>query len=352
MPAEKNLKNRVFSATKKVRDLVNSGFRISKLKSEDNPVPNSLSIFSDSGNTIQLQPNLSVSNSLRLTLTSNLRSNSPNAISNSVVASASATLLADEILVKQKLPIAPQSESLINGFKFSGTVIAVGPQVTRFASGDSVSGFTLSLPEYASSDLIVTSEFTCTIIRSDTLNWTKENQSCVVEDALAWYGLNEVARVRRGASVLVHVGVRGRRIARAVVQLARTRGCRVFCVVADAVMQEDEFFGNSGSGLANFVVARTDAPDEWKRTVNGWIARDVHVGFDVVLNCWEDLRVEFGYDFVNLFGKFIDYVQRNDLKNSTSSTYHAINLPFLVATRPTRLAQILDLVAGPTTITG
>jgi NADPH:quinone reductase len=121
--------------------------------------------------------------------------------------------------VRPPLPFTP-------GIELCGEIVAVGPDVTRFAVGDRVLGGS-SLPSGAFGELAV--------MNSDTVFPAPEG----LDDAEAaaffityqtgWFGLHRRARLAAGETLLVHAAAGG--VGSGAVQLGKAAGARVIAVV-------------------------------------------------------------------------------------------------------------------------
>ncbi|WP_448956690.1 NAD(P)-dependent alcohol dehydrogenase [Labrys neptuniae] len=109
------------------------------------------------------------------------------------------------------------------GSDFSGTVIAIGPGVTRFKPGDSVFGSARIKESGALGQAVVTSQ---TFLARKPENVSFEEAACLgTPGVTAWNGLVDKAKVAAGASVFIS-GCAGA-VGAAAVQLARLRGATV-----------------------------------------------------------------------------------------------------------------------------
>jgi len=116
---------------------------------------------------------------------------------------------------------------IVPGFEVSGTVQAVGANITRYRPGDRVIGVTrfggyasrICLPEPQLRPLPAALGFA-------------EGAAFPVAFLTAWYALHELSRLRPGGVVLVHSAAGG--VGGALVVLAKRAGCRVIGVVGSA----------------------------------------------------------------------------------------------------------------------
>jgi NADPH:quinone reductase-like Zn-dependent oxidoreductase len=109
------------------------------------------------------------------------------------------------------------------GMDFSGTVISVGPGVTRFKSGDAVFGMARLKQCGAFGQAVVTKE-SFLVRKPDAVSF--ESAACLATPGvMAWIGLVDKARLQTGQQVFVNgcVGAVGE----ATVQIARMMGAMV-----------------------------------------------------------------------------------------------------------------------------
>jgi NADPH:quinone reductase len=128
--------------------------------------------------------------------------------------------------VRPPLPFTP-------GIELCGEIVAVGPDVTRFAVGDRVLGGS-SLPSGAFGELAV--------MNSDSVFPALEG----LDDAEAaaffityqtgWFGLHRRARLAAGETLLVHAAAGG--VGSGAVQLGKAAGARVIAVVGGSQKAE------------------------------------------------------------------------------------------------------------------
>lgn len=156
----------------------------------------------------------------------------------------------------------------ILGIDMAGTVVAVGPGVSRFGVGDAVFGMTGgvggiqgSLAEYAAvdADLLAHKPAGLTM---------REAAALPLIFITAWEGLVDRARVRAGQKVLIHGGVGG--VGHIAVQIAKAFGAEVYATVSATDTQEAAGYG------ATPIDYRTQSVDDYVASHTGG------EGFDIV----------------------------------------------------------------------
>lgn len=117
------------------------------------------------------------------------------------------------------------------GSDFSGTVIAVGPDVTRFKPGDAVFGMARLKESGALGQVVVTDE-SFVALKPHSVSF--EDAACLATPGVtAWNGLVDKAKVVGGKQVFIN-GCAGA-VGEAAVQIAQTLGADIFgsCSAAD-----------------------------------------------------------------------------------------------------------------------
>ena len=125
------------------------------------------------------------------------------------------------------------------GSDFSGTVISVGPGVTRFRPGDAVFGLARIKESGALGSAVVTNE-SFMAHKPDTLSF--EDAACLATPGVtAWNGLVDKARLKAGQHVFVN-GCTGA-VGESVVQTARMLGATVSGSCSAGAMQRARALG-------------------------------------------------------------------------------------------------------------
>lgn len=141
------------------------------------------------------------------------------------------------------------------GFEFAGKVAAVGAGTSGFSVGDAVFGVT-RFGGY-SSDVVVPQSQLFAIPTGVT---AQEAAAFPTVFLTAWYALEELARPRSGAKVLIHSAAGG--VGSALVQLALRRGCEVVAVVGGAA-KVGAVYGLAGAHGARLRVIDKGNEDLW-----------------------------------------------------------------------------------------
>ncbi|WTW92287.1 SDR family NAD(P)-dependent oxidoreductase [Streptomycetaceae bacterium NBC_01309] len=175
------------------------------------------------------------------------------------------------------------------GSEAAGVVVEVGPDVTGFAVGDRVMGL---MPE-GFGPLVVTD---ARVVVRVPEGWSFERAASVpVVFLTAYYGLVDLAGLRRGESVLVHAGAGG--VGMAAVQLARHLGARVF-----ATASPGKWDVLRGLGVEEGCIASSRDPG----FRDAFLAATDGAGVDVVLNSLAGEFVDASLELLPRGGRFVE----------------------------------------------
>ncbi|MDN3370318.1 MULTISPECIES: NAD(P)-dependent alcohol dehydrogenase [Ralstonia solanacearum species complex] len=171
------------------------------------------------------------------------------------------------------------------GSDFSGTVISIGPGVTRFKPGDAVFGLARIKESGALGQAVVTNE---TFLAKKPDNVSFEDAACLgTPGVTAWNGLVDKAKLTAGKRVFVN-GCAGA-VGEATVQLARILGATVAGSCSAGGMERARFLGVE----AVFDYRTTDLSKLGKR-------------FDVVYDTAAAMTIETGLGLLGPGGVFLD----------------------------------------------
>ena len=179
------------------------------------------------------------------------------------------------------------------GLEYGAVVAAIGPGVTNVKVGDRVMGNYrrclqrfIKLPAAALSKIPEHVSF--------------EGAATVPTPfSTVHYGLNHVARLKKGERILIHVATGG--VGLAAIQLAKRAGAEIF---ATAGNEEKRAYLRS-LGIQHVMSSRNlDFADEIMRLTNGR-------GVDVILNSLPTAYIQKGLDILAPFGRFIEIGKRD-----------------------------------------
>lgn len=171
------------------------------------------------------------------------------------------------------------------GMDLSGTVISVGPGVTRFKPGDAVFGLA-PFKETGSLGEAVVTHVTLLTRKPDTLSF--EDAACLgTPGVTAWNGLIDKAKLRAGQHVFIN-GCSGA-VGEAAVQIARNHGARVWGSCGASAMERARSLGVE----TVFDYRKTDLSKIGER-------------FDVVYDTAATMTVAVGVGLLRDGGVFLD----------------------------------------------
>ncbi|NCC49802.1 MAG: SDR family NAD(P)-dependent oxidoreductase [Spartobacteria bacterium] len=179
------------------------------------------------------------------------------------------------------------------GLECAGRITAVGDDVKGYRVGDEVFGFASGA---FGSYVVARAE----LILPKPQTWSfEEAASFPIAYMTAWYGLNELAHLRPGETVLIHVAAGG--VGQAAVHLARMLGAEI---IATAGSDPKRRFLRQ-QGIEHVFDSRRDSFVEDILAVTGG------KGVDVVLNSLSGELLEAGLRALSPFGRFVEIGKRD-----------------------------------------
>ena len=229
---------------------------------------------------------------------------------------------------------AMNNERVELGGECSGVVIAVGEGVDTFQTGDEV--IAMRLGSLAS---VVNAPACLTWRKPECLSFV-DAAAIPVAFGTAYYALENVARLTRGESVLIHLGSGG--VGLSAIQIAKRAGARVF---ATAGSPEKRRLLESLGVEAVMDSRSLDFADEVMARTNGR-------GVDVVLNSLTGEAVARGLSVLARYGRFVEIGKRDIYENSLIGlapfrkglSYTAVDLKAIAAERPDVVNDVLEQV--------
>jgi acyl transferase domain-containing protein/acyl carrier protein len=224
------------------------------------------------------------------------------------------------------------------GTDFAGVVTALGPDVTNHQVGDHVGGM--------SSDGCWGSFVTCDARLATTLpSGLTDAQAAAVTTAhaTAWYGLNELARIKAGDKVLIHSATGG--VGQAAIAIARASGVEFADIYATAgSAQRRELLRDMG--IEHVYDSRSvEFADQIRRDTDGY-------GVDIVLNSLTGAAQSAGINLLSFGGRFVE-IGKLDIYGDTrmglfpfrrNLTFHAVDLGLMSMTHPAEIRELLTTV--------
>jgi len=224
------------------------------------------------------------------------------------------------------------------GTDFAGVVTAVGPDVTEHQIGDHVGGM--------SSDGCWGSFVTCDARLATTLpaGLTDAQAAAVTTaHATAWYGLNDLARIKAGDKVLIHSATGG--VGQAAIAIARASGVEFADIYATAgSAQRRELLHDMG--IEHVYDSRSvEFADRIRDDTDGY-------GVDIVLNSLTGAAQSAGINLLSFGGRFVE-IGKRDIYGDTklglfpfrrNLTFHAVDLGLMSMTHPAEMRELLTTV--------
>jgi len=218
------------------------------------------------------------------------------------------------------------------GMETTGVVTKLGAGVTDFAIGDEV---VYIFPHFASRQVL-------------SAHYVMKLPPCLsateapvfIGYMTAYYGLIEIARLRKGERVLIHLATGG--VGQAAISIARMTGAHIYATAGDE--EKRGFLRNSG--IEHVFDSRSlDFADQILQATNG-------AGVDVVLNSLSGEALRRSWDVVAPYGRFIEIGKRDIEENNLlpmrrfdeNRLFAAVDLDRLTRERPEVFRRIFTEV--------
>ncbi|MGH3561000.1 MAG: zinc-binding dehydrogenase, partial [Mycobacterium sp.] len=251
-----------------------------------------------------------------------------------VAVSASSINFADVLVAFGRYP-AFEGRLPQLGTDFAGVVTAVGPDVTDHKVGDHVGGL--------SANGCWGTFLTCDARLAVTLPaGLADDQAAAVTTAhaTAYYGLHELARMKRGDKVLIHSATGG--VGQAAIAMARYVGADIFATAGSE--QRRQLLRDMG--IEHVYDSRSlEFAEGIRRDTEGY-------GVDIVLNSVTGAAQRAGIELLALGGRFIEIGKRDiyaDTRLGLSPfrrnlTFYALDLALMSFSHPDQLRDLLNTV--------
>jgi polyketide synthase 5 len=221
------------------------------------------------------------------------------------------------------------------GTDFAGVVTAVGADVTNHQVGDRVGGMS---PNGCWATFV-----TCDARLATTLpEALTDAQAAAVTTAhaTAWYGLNDLARIRTGDKVLIHSGTGG--VGQAAIAIARAAGAEIFATAGSE--QRRQLLRDMG--IEHVYDSRSvEFADQIRRDTDGY-------GVDIVLNSVTGAAQLAGLKLLALGGRFVE-IGKRDIYGDTklglfpfrrNLAFWGVDLGLMSVSHPQQVSEILSTV--------
>ena len=221
------------------------------------------------------------------------------------------------------------------GTDFAGVVTAVGPDVTDHRVGDRVGGMS---PDGCWGTFV-----TCDARRAATLppGLTDAQAAAVTTaHATAWYGLNDLARIKAGDKVLIHSATGG--VGQAAIAIARAAGAEIFATAGSeqrrALLRD--------MGIEHVYDSRSiEFAEQIQRDTDGY-------GVDIVLNSVTGAAQLAGLRLLSFGGRFVE-IGKRDVYGDTrlglfpfrrNLTFFYVDLALMSVSHPGQVREVLNTV--------
>lgn len=251
-----------------------------------------------------------------------------------VAVSASSINFADVLVAFGRYP-AFEGRLPQLGTDFAGVVTAVGPGVTGHKVGDHVGGLC--------ADGCWGTFITCDARLAVTLPaGLSDEQAAAVTTAhaTAYYGLQELARIKAGDRVLIHSATGG--VGQAAIAIARSAGAEIFATAGSE--QRRQLLRDMG--IEHVYDSRSiEFADLIRRDTEGY-------GVDIVLNSVTGAAQRAGLELLALGGRFVE-IGKRDIYGDTrlglfpfrrNLSFYGVDLGLLSYSHPDRLRDLLNTV--------
>ncbi|MED5814930.1 sulfolipid-1 biosynthesis phthioceranic/hydroxyphthioceranic acid synthase [Mycolicibacterium sp. 050232] len=221
------------------------------------------------------------------------------------------------------------------GIDFAGVVTAVGPDVTDHKVGDRVGGLCAN----GCWGTFVTCDARLAATLPSGLT-DAEAAALTIATATAYYGLNDMARIRAGDKVLIHSATGG--VGQAAMAIARAAGAEIFATAGSE--QRRQLLRDMG--VEHVYDSRSlEFAEQIRRDTDGY-------GVDIVLNSVTGAAQRAGLELLAFGGRFVE-IGKRDIYGDTrlglfpfrrNLSFYAVDLALMSVSHPDRLRELLETV--------
>ncbi|BBX88745.1 polyketide synthase [Mycolicibacterium boenickei] len=221
------------------------------------------------------------------------------------------------------------------GIDFAGVVTAVGPDVTEHKVGDRVGGLCAN----GCWGTFVTCDARLAATLPPGLT-DSEAAALTIATATAYYGLNDMARIKAGDKVLIHSATGG--VGQAAMAIARAAGAEIFATAGSE--QRRQLLRDMG--VEHVYDSRSlEFADQIRRDTEGY-------GVDIVLNSVTGAAQRAGLELLAFGGRFVEIGKRDIYGDSRlglfpfrrNLSFYAVDLALMSVSHPDRLRELLETV--------
>ncbi|ODQ98904.1 polyketide synthase [Mycobacterium intermedium] len=221
------------------------------------------------------------------------------------------------------------------GTDFAGVVTAVGPDVTHLQVGDHVGGLS---PNGCWSTFVICDARLATKLPDGLTD--AEAAAVTTATATAWYGLQDLARIRSGDKVLIHSATGG--VGQAAIAIARAAGAEIYAT-AGSEKRRDLL---RSMGIEHVYDSRSvEFAEQIRRDTDGY-------GVDIVLNSLTGAAQLAGVKLLALGGRFIEIGKRDIYSNTRlelfpfrqNLAFYGLDLGLMATSHPAEVSKLLSTV--------
>ncbi|MDT5256977.1 MAG: polyketide synthase 5, partial [Mycobacterium sp.] len=221
------------------------------------------------------------------------------------------------------------------GTDFAGVVTAVGPDVSNHKVGDHVGGMS---PNGCWATFVICDARLATTLPQGLTD--AQAAAVTTAHATAWYGLNELARIKAGDKVLIHSGTGG--VGQAAIAIARAAGAEIFATAGSEARRQLL----RDMGIEHVYDSRTvEFADQIRADTDGY-------GVDIVLNSVIGAAQLAGIKLLALGGRFVE-IGKRDIYGDTklglfpfrrNLAFWGVDLGLMSVSHPQQVSEILSTV--------
>ena len=250
-----------------------------------------------------------------------------------VAVTASSLNFADVLVAMGRYPSYAGKPQL--GIDFAGVVTAVGPHVRSHKVGDHVGGMS---PNGCWGTFL-----TCDVDVAVTLPaGLRDDQAAAVSTAAAtaWYGLQDLARIKPGDKVLIHSATGG--VGQAALAIARLARAEIYATAGTRERREML----RRMGINNVYDSRSvDFAEQILEDTDGY-------GVDIVLNSLTGAAQRAGVELLAFGGRFVE-IGKKDIYGDTrmglfpfrrNLSFYGVDLALMCSTHPAQIRELLNTV--------
>jgi polyketide synthase 5 len=221
------------------------------------------------------------------------------------------------------------------GTDFAGVVTAIGPGVKDHKVGDHVGG----LSGNGCWSTFVTCDANLAVKLPPGLT-DAQAAATTTAHATAWYGLHDLARIRRGDKVLIHSATGG--VGQAAIAIARAVGAEIFATAGSEKRRQML----RDMGIDRVYDSRSIAfADAIRRDTDGY-------GVDIVLNSVTGAAQRAGLELLALGGRFVEIGKRDIYGDSKlgqfpfrrNLAFYGVDLALMSVSHPQQVRNLLKKV--------